>query len=340
MSPRIADIAKEAGVSLSTVSFALNNKPGVSVEVREKILTIAAKMGYKRILTENYLINDAIRIKFLKVAKHGHTVNEQHNAFIAEYMEGIEAGAEKRRYKVEVSFSNKVPIQDMVNAQKDLEVDGFIVLGTELNAHELNYFSAIYKPLVFIDTYFPKAVYDCIDIDNFDGVFSAIQYLYDNGHRSIGFINSTYETRNTKMRELGFLEAMDYFSLPVQEKFIISVDSTTDGSTRDISKYLKRFRKLPTAFFCFNDIAAYGCMAALKSLNYRVPQEISVIGFDDLPSSKLSDPSLTTIRVAAHHIGSRAVEKLALRMAGITEDPPENILIAGKLIPRNSVRKI
>jgi LacI family transcriptional regulator len=338
MSPNIADIAKEAGVSRAAVSFALNNKKGVSPEVREKIIGIAARMGYSRIKAEHYNINENIRVKFLKIAKHGHIVNDQHNAFITEYMDGIEIGAKKRRYKLEVSFYNKIPVEDIIKAQKETEVDGFIVLGTELNAHELKYFNQIIKPLVFIDTYFPFAEYHCIDIDNSDGVFRAIEHLYRKGHRNIGLIKSKYETRNSKMREFGFLEAMEFFSLPVQDRYIFSVDPAIPGTAADISKFLRKTVDLPTAFFCINDIIAYGTMAALKEHGRRVPEDVSIIGFDDLPSSKLSDPPLTTIRVATRNIGERALDKLAGRIAGISDGPPENILIAGSPIVRNSVK--
>jgi LacI family transcriptional regulator len=338
MSPNLADIAKEAGVSTATVSFALNNKKGVSAEVKEKIIGIASKLGYSRIITEKYTINDNVRIKFLKIAKHGHIVNEQHNAFITEYLEGIEIGAKKRHYKTEVSFFDKIPVEDIVKTQKGTEVDGFIVLGTELNAHELIDFAKIPKPLVFIDTYFPFAEYHCIDIDNFDGVFRAIEHFYRQGHRSIGLIKSRFETRNSKMREMGFLEAMEYFSLPVQEKCLLSVDPTISGTTEDMGKFLKKNSSLPTAFFCINDIIAYGSMAALHERGYRIPDDVSIIGFDDLPASRLSHPPLTTIRVAARKIGERALDKLADRIADIPNDPPENILIAGTFIPRGSVK--
>jgi LacI family transcriptional regulator len=342
----IADIAREAGVSTAAVSFALNNKRGVSAELRGKILGIAARMGYSRIITEWYNINENIRIKFLKIAKHGHIVNEQHNAFITEYLEGIESEALKRKYKLEISFLNKIPIEQIVKSQRDVPADGFIILGTELETHELSYFSGLNKPVVFIDTYFPMTAYNCIDIDNFDGVFRVIQHLYDNGHRSIGLIKNNYKTRNSIMRELGFKEVMEYFSLPLEERYIFGVDPTLDGSYRDVSEYLKTapgrqgLSGLPTAFFCINDIIAFGCIRALREQQYRVPEDISVAGFDDLPSGKISDPPLTTIRVSTRRIGQRALAKLAVQIAGIDDGPPENILIPGKLVPRGSVKKV
>jgi LacI family transcriptional regulator len=338
MASRIIDIAKEAAVSPSTVSVALNNKPGVSDEVRQKIISIAIKRGYKN--TFDGQINEKVTIRFLKIAKHGHIVNERHNAFISEYLDGIEMEAKKRKYKLEVSFYDRVPIEEIVTAQRETNVSGFIVLGTELSDHELAFFSELKQPIIFIDTYFPLSVYDCIDMNNMDGVFKSIQYLYNCGHRSIGLIKSSFKTRNFKMREFGFREAMEYFSLPVQEKFIIDADPSFDGSIRDMNKYLSRNSSLPTAFFCMSDIMSYSFIKVLRNYNFSVPDDISIIGFDDLPSSSLSEPPLTTIRVSTQQIGRRAIEKLSERIINISEHIPENVLISGKLMLRNSVKKI
>jgi LacI family transcriptional regulator len=347
MSPRIVDIAKAASVSPSAVSLALNGKPGVSDAVRQNIITIASEMGYRSVPADLYRTNGNIIIKLLKIAKHGHIVNERHNAFITEYLEGIETGAKKRRHKLEVSFYNKVPVEDIIAAeqqaasqQESAAPDGLIVLGTELNAHELAFFTALSRPMVFIDTWFPLAVFDCIDMDNDDGVFQSIQYLYSCGHRSIGLVKSNYETRNFKMREEAFRESMEYFSMPVQEKFIVPVDPTVDKAAEDLERFLGGTRSLPSAFFCMNDIMAYGCMRALRNRHIRTPKDVSIIGFDDLPSSSITDPPLTTIRVSTHQIGERALERLSDKINGLAHASPEKILVAGKLVIRSSVRQI
>jgi LacI family transcriptional regulator len=341
MSPRIVDIAKAAEVSPAAVSLALNNKNGVSTEVRQKIINIALNMGYQSVFTEQYkIINGNITIKLLKIAKHGHIINERHNAFITEYMEGIEKVTKLRKYKLEVSFFDKAPIENIIAAQRGIDVDGFIVLGTELLAHELELFNELSRPIVFIDTYFPLSACDCVDMDNIDGVFRSIQHLYRNGHRNIGLVRSSYETRNFKVRETGFREAMEYFSLPVQENFIVGVDPVFDNSVNDMNRFLDKHKNLPTAFFCMNDIIAYGCIRALRDHEKKIPDDISVIGFDDLPSSNYTEPPLTSIRVSTHQIGQRALERLAERITGISDNKPETILIAGNLIERGSVKTI
>ena len=127
-----------------------------------------------------------------------------------------------------------------------------------------------------------------------------------------------------------------------------------------MEKCLDKTKNLPTAFFCMNDIIAYGCIRALRNRGIRIPDDVSIIGFDDLPSSSLSEPPLTTIRVSTQRIGLRALEKLSERIIGYPEEiseisadvadqdaassirgsPPENILIPGRLVVRESVRKL
>jgi LacI family transcriptional regulator len=344
MTPRIIDIAKAAGVSPSAVSLALNNKAGISEELRRRIVDLAKTMGYRFTPVNRKAANSTI--KLLKIAKHGHIVNERHNAFITEYLEGIDRGSKRHNCKLEISFFNKTPVEEIINAElgpgSQKKADGFIVLGTELSAHEFNYFTALSRPTVFIDTCFPLAVFDCIDMDNADGVFQSVEYLYRMGHRSIGLVKSSYETRNFKMREEGFREAMEFFSLPVQEQFIVSVDPAYEQTASDMERFFARCgaSRLPSAFFCMNDIIAYGCMKALREKGLSIPGDISVTGFDDLPSSSFTEPPLTSVRVSTQQIGERALERLADHINGLASEQPEKILVSGKLMIRGSVKKL
>jgi LacI family transcriptional regulator len=345
MPPRIVDIAKKAEVSPSAVSLALNNKSGLSIAVRQRIINVAEELGYQPLQAgRQFRANEHITVRLLKIARHGHIINERHNAFITEYLEGIERGAKKRQYKLEVSFFNKAPVEEIVDSQRETTADGFIVLGTELNAHELNFFTVLTQPVVFIDTDFPHSVFDCVDMDNADGVFRSVEYLYNCGHRNIGLVKGERETRNFKMREIGFREAMEYFSLPVREQCMVSVDPAYDQCCIDMDRYLKKRKTLPTAFFCMNDIISYGVLKALRNFEFKIPDDVSIVGFDDLPSSSLSEPPLTTIRVSTGRIGERALERLLERIAearlGVSEPVTENILISGKLVVRKSVRQL
>jgi LacI family transcriptional regulator len=167
------------------------------------------------------------------------------------------------------------------------------------------------------------------------------------GHRSIGLVKSSYETRNFREREKGFREVMEYFSLPVQEDFIIAVDPAYEQAAADMARFLAKtgFRPkgktpFPSAFFCMNDIIAYGCIKALREEGVAIPGDVSVTGFDDLPSSGVTEPPLTSIRVSTQQIGERALEKLSQRIDGAANGQPEKILVSGKLMIRGSVKKL
>jgi LacI family transcriptional regulator len=353
MPTRIIDIARAAEVSPSAVSLVLNNKAGVSGDVRKRIMDLARELGYRSVSRQD---RKGAGIKLLKIAKHGHIINERHNAFITEYLEGIEGSAKRHNYKLEVSFFNRTPVEEVVKAELDAgdgkRADGLIILGTELSAHELNFFTALSRPTVFIDTYFPLAAFDCIDMDNGDGVFRSIEYLYQMGHRSIGLVKSSYETRNFREREQGFREAMEYFSLPVQERFIAAIDPAYEEGAAGMERFLAGVFPgsaaakpagsgvLPSAFFCMNDVIAYSCMRALRARGFQIPGDLSVTGFDDLPSSSITEPPLTSIRVSTHQIGERALEKLSERIEGAAVGQPEKILVSGKLMIRGTVKKL
>jgi LacI family transcriptional regulator len=117
MKPRLIDIAKIAEVSPSAVSLALNHKAGISAELRQKIIAIAGNLGYKNASGNPAGKNGNRVIRLLKIAKHGHIVNEWHTSFITEYIEGIEVGIQKLNYKLEIAFFNKVPLEDLIESQ-------------------------------------------------------------------------------------------------------------------------------------------------------------------------------------------------------------------------------
>jgi LacI family transcriptional regulator len=340
MAIRIVDIAKAAKVSPAAVSLALNNKPGVSDEVKAMIISLAKELGYKIPSDDRAARSDNMTIRLMKIVKHGHIVNERHNAFIADYLEGLETQAKKAGYKLEVSFFNKVPIEDIVESTKDVPAKGLVILGTELDERDMELLERLSAPLVFIDTFNPFSSHDCVDMNNTDEVFRAIKYLYECGHRDIGLVKGTFETKNFKMRENGYHEALAYFALPFKEDSVFAVDSTFEQSYADMAQLLESDRRLPSALFCVNDMVAYGCMKAVKKEGYRIPEDVSVIGFDDLPSSAMSDPPLTTIRVSKHQIGRRAMSLLIERIEGNFEDKPERVLVGGELIVRQSVKSL
>ena len=335
MNIRIKDIAAAVGVSPTTVSLALNNKPGAGEELRRKILRTAKDLGYK-----GPRVAKAGSLCLLHIARHGHTLNRDHDVFIADYIEGLSQSAKLAGYTLEIVMFKRTPMEQILDAALGKAVDGFIILGTELSQEDVESFKVIRKPLVFIDTYHEFLNFDFVDINNEDSIFLLLSYLYDKGHRSFGFIKGAMETRNIRLRERGFFEGLQRLGLAANDSAIFTVDQTYHGAYKDMKSILARHPPLPTALVCSNDIIASGCLKAFSEFGVNVPEDISVVGFDNLPLSAISEPPLTTIQVSKAQIGMMAVQLLVSRIQGEAAIPAVKVLIGGKLIERNSVKRI
>jgi len=332
----IADIAKAVGVSPTTVSLVLNNKPGASQELREKILKTANECNY----TVKKKSVKAGSLCFLHIARHGHTVNRDHDVFIADYIEGLSQAAKIEGYSLEIMMFKLSPINTILQSAASSNAEGFIVLGTELTEEEVLQFKAIDKPFVFIDTYHEFIDFDFVDMNNEESIFMMLKYLFSMGHRNIGFVKAKIETRNIRLREMGYLRGLRELGLPENRDFIYSVDQTFHGAYEDMKEILSQHSPLPTALICGNDIIASGCLRAFSEAGIKIPDELSIVGFDNIPLSSITNPPLTTIQVSKSQIGRMAIQLLLTRIRNGKDMPSVKVLIGGKLVTRNSVKQL
>ena len=166
-------------------------------------------------------------------------------------------------------------------------------------------------PLLVLDSWYPKQNFSSVAINNIDSVKNAVEYLINKGHKEIGHIKSSYLIQNFREREHGFLKALELNDISRNGSYDISLTPTMDGAYRDMKNFLQSHHvELPTAFFADNDILALGAMKALQENGVRIPQDVSIIGFDDLPFCEISTPSLTTIKVDKEQMGNMAVKML------------------------------
>lgn len=339
MPSTIRDIADEAKVSCSTVSLVLNRRPGVGIETRKRVIEIAERLNYKSLPLQPYPSAKLRTIRFLRIAKHGHIINPSHNVFIADYIDGLESEAKSSGYSLEVSAYGTFIPDEILRSLEESSVAGVVVLGTELSEADVSAFAAAKMPVVFIDTFQASAGFDFVDMNNDSSVFSIVSYLKDLGHRRIGLVKGSIETRNFRLRERSFAEALEHYGLPCDEQSVFAIDSTYAKGSEDMSALLKSRSTLPTALFCVADVIAYGCMKALKDNGYSIPSDISVVGFDDLPSNGYMDPALTSVKVSKRRIGQRAMQ-LVLRRISAPDTPFEQVLIGGELVVRESAKRI
>lgn len=338
MATTIKDIADAAGVSPAAVSLVLNDRPGVGSETREKIIAIASRLGYPQKKGGRSAPTQARSIRFLRIAKHGRIINPNHRVFISDYIDGLEREAKANDYRLEIYTNDGFDPQAVLETIDPHSFKGVVVLGTELDEGDMAVFKDAPLPIVFIDTYHPYLGFDFVDMDNESSVYAVVEYLFQAGHRRIGIVKGGVETRNFRAREKAFLDTLDRFGLPFDPQDSFAIDSTFEKGREDMARLLRGRADLPTALFCVNDIIAYGCAQALKDNGFRVPEDVSLVGFDDLPSNAYMDPQLTSVKVSKRNIGRRAVQLMMDRIEN-PDRPFEKVLVGGELVVRKSVRR-
>lgn len=331
----IRDIATQAGVSAATVSLVLNGKGEITSETRTRVLEAVARLDYTPRVSRA-AADDVETLRFLKIAKHGHTVNRDHSVFISDYIDGMSSEASKRKYKLEVVSFDGQPISQIAETLAGAPVSGVIALGTELSEQDIRLLQVGGLPTVFIDTYYEVVDANFVDMNNEDAVHKVLSRFTDLGFERIGFIASYVETTNFKLRRDAFFKNMMRLGMKVRDDDVISIESTYDGAYSDMVERLKSGIDLAPCYFCTNDVIAYGVIRAFREFNIRIPQDVAIIGFDNLPQSATMEPSLTTIEVSKRKIGNLAVTVLDDIIKSSDRQPPVKVLVGAELIVRSS----
>lgn len=328
----IKDIAKEAKCSISTVSKALNDRPDVSKKTKERILEIVEKYnfypnaygkGLKRKLTEN------IGVIFCRESRP-----LSQNPFYSRVLEGIEAELAINNYNLVLHFlsvEGKVDIPKMI---LEKQVDGLILVGI-ITKEFINKIKDIHIPSIFIDPKFPINNFSQVLIDNEYGAYLATQHLIQMGHERIGFISGALDRLSFKLRYDGYVRALKFYKCKFDPD-LIKASGLEEGYTH-VSELLD-LKNPPTAIFSTNDINAIYGYKAIKERNLRIPEDISIIGFDDIEFARMSSPPLTTIRVYKEELGSIAVRNL-LQSLHENIHAHSTTIVPIKLIIRESISK-
>lgn len=337
-SPRkltIRDIAEAAGVSPATVSLVLNGKGEISGVTRARVLEAVASLNYVPRATKSSA-EPGETLRFLKIAKHGHTVNRDHSVFISDYIDGMSAEATRRNYTLEVVSFEGQPISTVAESLAGAPISGVIALGTELTEGDIRLIQGLGLPTVFIDTFYEVVDANFVDMNNEDAVYKVLSRFQKQGFQRIGFVASHVDTTNFRLRRDAFFKNMTRLGLPVKEADILSVESTYDGAYLDTRALLSNGLELAECYFCTNDIIAYGFIRALREHGLSIPDDVSIIGFDNLPQSATMEPGLTTIDVSKRKIGYLAVTVLDDLIAAAEPQPPVKILVGADLVLRAS----
>lgn len=330
----LQDIAQRAGVSKTTVSLVLNDKPGVSEEKREEIRRIAQVCGYHL----PHRIPDKQRtIRFLKYQAKGYMVC-QNGDFITRVIDGVESTAREHGYSLTMMNVRAENLEAMIPVINEAHDDGIIFLGTELEPEMAPLLQEFVAPLVVLDNEMRHLDQDTVVMDNEEAVYRAMQYLCNKGHRQIGHLTTTYAVPNLWARSRAFRQALLEFGLPDETAFSYCVPDDVRSYADALVRQLDP-EHLPTAILADNDILAINLLRALEKLGKRVPEDISVIGIDDLAISAMTRPELTTIHLEKKRMGSAAVERLLSLIADRSQHPLK-IMTSCWLVERHSVQAI
>jgi LacI family transcriptional regulator len=332
------EIARLVGVSVSTVSIVLNGKPGVSEGTRARIIDVLEQNGYVHGGRDPVMLKGGV-IRFCKIAKHGQIVNDRHNMFISDYIEGIVEEAKLHGLNVEVATFNDASLRNVYeNISNSPNLTGCIILATELSRDDIAIFESLDVPLVFLDAMFEFSSHDFITMDNVKMTFDMVRHLWELGHRKIGMLYAEGGS-NLEQRKIAFPRVLSELNLPFHEEWVFRIGSTHETARSDMLHHLHKKNDLPTAFFAANDMVAMGAIAAFQSASYKIPEDISIGGFDDIPLASFVAPQLTTISVPKFDIGRLSVSVLLSKIKKCATYPSQKSVLSGELLIRQSTSK-
>lgn len=332
MKANIKQISENTGFSPATVSNALNGKPGVNQHTAQLIRDEAERLGYSS-------FNKISRIKFVTYRKTGEILDG--SAFFPAVIEGVEKQARELGYE---TVFIRLDCQDtqLESQIKEILHDtsaAVILLATEMDEEDIARFEGMKGDLLLLDGWSDFMNWNAVLINSTDSVCRAMEYLISCGHQKIGYIRGAYRIKAFQYREYGYRRVLEKYQLPYCEAYVATVGTTPESAYEGMKQYLDAHPELPSAFFADNDCIAIGAMKALKEQGYRIPEDISLIGFDDLPLSCVVHPELTTIHVFKRNMGEIAVRSL-MEVVHHRDEGVRKIEVCGELVIRQSVKTI
>jgi LacI family transcriptional regulator len=327
-------LAKELNLSEAAISMALRNKQGVSTETRRKVLEAADKYGYD--FSRTVKVQKRFKhLTFVIYKRQGAIVGE--TPFFSALLDGIESACTEHNYKMHIAYIHRDDdVQDKVDDLNYSDSAGIVLLGTEMLMEDLKPFSSLRKPLVLLDVYFDFIEYDCVLINNTQGAFIATNYLISRTKKQPGYLRSSYPIGNFDERADGFYKSIRLHGLSVSQSIVHKLTPSAEGAFADMMELLERDEKLASCYFADNDLIAIGAMKALQKKGIRIPEDIAIIGFDNLPMTTFISPPLTTIHVPKELIGEIAVKRL-IEITNNKKQAPVKIEVSTQLKKRRSV---
>lgn len=327
----IKDIAKAAGVSHTTVSRALNGNPAISEKTTARIQRLAQQMGY----TPSAVAQSLLTQQTLTI---GMVVTTIADPFIVQVVEGVESVAQAAGYSVFLSSSHNNPDQEMavVETFQRRRVDAIIVTSSRVGSLYSSQLDQIQVPIVLINNQEEGKYLYSVAVDDMQGSQLAVNHLVELGHRRIGYIGVPDRPRSNRRRLSGYQRALENAGITPDPELVFSPDAENDFERGKISLEPLLITGA-TAVFCYNDVTAIGVLAACHQHKIPVPEELSIVGFDDIEPTVYLAPALTTIRQPRLELGQLA---MTMVLDLLNERETHNKKLACELIIRESTVEI
>jgi LacI family transcriptional regulator len=328
----IIEVAKKAGVSSTTVSHVINKTRFVSEETRTRVEKVIQEMGYQ----PNAL---ARSLRSGETKTIGLVLPDSSNPFFAEVGRWIERAAFDVGYNIILcNTENNLTKENVyLDVLVKKQVDGMIFVGAGEDYESYKKLLDMKVHVVALDRNYPDVEMDVVTTDNLQGGKLATQHLIDQGHKTIGCITGPSKVNLSALRVTGYVQTIENAGLPVEEKLIIAGDFHPESGQNAATRMLT-MAKRPTAIFACNDMMAIGVLRAAGELGLHVPQDLAVVGYDDIDLASYTIPTLTTIQQPKKEMGMTALKYLLSRLQeGRTT--PQKTLLSVSLIVRGSSKK-
>jgi LacI family transcriptional regulator len=298
----IKDVAKAAGVSVASVSRALNGRNNVTEETRRRVLEAAARLRY----TPNDAARSLITRRTRTIAA---VLPDLYGEFFSELIRGMDTAARTHGLHLLVAGA-RGSAQETASVLRALSgrVDGLLVMSPHADAELLGANLPASLPTVLMNTRLSGAQYSTLSIDNYGGAHAMTRHLLERGHRHIAFIAGPLGNLDAAERLRGYREALK--QQPDASEIVVPGDFSEESGYRAALR-IGHLEKRPQAIFAANDMMAIGCLFGLGEIGFKVPGDVALAGFDDIPTARYVTPPLSTVRVSIAELGSRALQGLA-----------------------------
>lgn len=332
MGVTIYDVAREAGVSMATVSRVVNGNPNVKPSTRKKVMETIERLGYRPNAVARGLASK-------KTTTVGVVIPDISNPFYAEVTRGIEDIAKMYHYNIVLGNSDqqKPKELDLIDTFLEKQVDGLLFMGRQITPEHEAVFESANVPVVLCATLDEKRRFPAVNINHRLAASEATHHLIEGGHRRIAFIGGSLEEPQKGLAKLeGYREALESADLPFDEQLVRIGDYRYESGYQAM-KQLLELDDPPTAVFCASDEMAVGAVHAVQDKGLRVPDDIEVIGYDDIPLASMMRPKLTTVAQPMYDLGAVAMRLLTKFM---NHEPIEEqrVVLLHHLVERESTK--